>query len=321
MKRRESLCALLTLGMVPAWRIALGQTRVFRIGVLGPRQRSILFPAVLTRLAQLGYVEGKNVIVEYRSADNVIERFPALARELIQAKCDLIFSVGSEHPVKALLELKATLPIVILAHDYDPLKAGVVTNLRQPGGNVTGMVNPEAEIATKRFEIMREILPKAKRFLTLADRFSGDQLEAVRQAAQRARVQMAAETFAAPPYDYEAVFARTRAVDAVVLLTSPVFADEGKKISDVLVKHRLPAASFGAVQDYPGYLIGYGIDAAKAYAPAGDIAVRILKGAKPAEIAVEQVTHFELAVNLKTARALNITIPQSVAVRADHAIR
>jgi putative ABC transport system substrate-binding protein len=299
----------------------LAQARPVRIGVLAPRQRSLLFPAVLKRLGELGYVEGKNLVLEYRSADGVIERFPSLARELIQAKCDLIFAAGAEHPARALLEAKASVPVVILAHDYDPVRAGIVSNLRRPGGNVTGMVNPEAAIAAKRLELMREIMPKAKRFLVLADPFSRDQLEAVRRAAEQLRFEIVIETFAAPPYDFESAFAKGRAagIEAVNVLTSPVFTDQRKRISELLVMHRVPAVSFTFGIEEAGFLIGYGVNA-NAYARAGDIAANILKGAKPGDIAVEQVTEFELVINLKTAKALGISIPQSIAVRADRAI-
>lgn len=281
-----------------------------------------MFPSALKRLGELGYVEGKNLVLEYRSADGVVERFPSLARELIQAKCDLIFAVGAEHPARALLEAKASVPVVILANDYDPVRAGIVSNLRRPGGNVTGMVNPEALIAAKRLELMHEMLPKVKRFLVLADTFSREQLEAVHRAAERLRVELVTETFAGLPYDFESAFAKGRAggIEAVNVLTSPVFIDQRKRISEQLMKHRLPAVSFTFVVEEEGFLIGYGINVAKAFARAGDIAASILKGAKPGDIVVEQVMEFELVVNLKTAKAMGISIPQSIAVRADRAI-
>jgi putative tryptophan/tyrosine transport system substrate-binding protein len=322
MNRREWALALVAFGAAAVSANALAQVRQVRIGVLGPRPRSVLFPAALKRLGELGYVEGRNMVVEYRSAEGVVERFPTLARELILARCDLIFAVGAEHPARALLDAKTGIPIVILAHDYDPVRAGIVSNLRRPGGNVTGMVNPEAAVAAKRLELLREALPKSRRFLLLADRFSRDQLEAVHEVARRLHVELVAETFATPPYDYDAAFARGRVagIDAVVVLDSPVFADQGTRISQLLVKHRLPAATFRAVVHEPGFLIGYGIDATKAYAPAGDIAARILKGARPGDIAVEQVTAYEFVVNLRTAKAFGMSIPQSIAVRADRAI-
>jgi ABC-type uncharacterized transport system substrate-binding protein len=322
MKRRDSVFALLALGAAAVPGVGLAQARTVRIGVLAPLQRSILVPAAFARLAELGYVEGKNVSVEYRSADGAVDRFPSLARELIQARCDLIFAVGAEGAARALLDAKAGTPIVILALDYDPVRAGIISNLRRPGGNITGMVNPEAAIASKRLELMREIMPRTKRFLVLADPFSADQLEAVQRSAERLRVQIVSEMFAALPYDFEAAFAKGRAagIEAVNVLTSPVFIGQRKRISELLTKYRRPAVSFTPMVEEAGFLIGYGIKFTTAYARAGDIAASILKGAQPGEIAVEQVTQFELVINLRTAKALGIPIPQSIAVRADRAV-
>jgi putative ABC transport system substrate-binding protein len=129
-----------------------------------------MIPAVLKRLGELGYVEGKDLTIEYRSADGVSERYPSLACELIQLKCDLIFAVGAEHPARALLDAKTTIPVAILAHDYEPVAAGIVANLRRPGANITGIYVPEPAMAAKRLELLHEIVPRVKRFLVLADR-------------------------------------------------------------------------------------------------------------------------------------------------------
>ena len=124
-------------------------------------------PTLLKRLGELGYVEGRNLIVEYRSADGVLERFPALARELIDAKCDVIFAIGAPQAAQALVAAKSPVPVVIIANDYDPVKAGIVLNLRQPGGNVTGVYLSQIELSAKRLELMRAILPAATRYLVL----------------------------------------------------------------------------------------------------------------------------------------------------------
>ena len=195
-------------------RLALGQARPVRIGVLAPRQPSVYFPDVLTRLGELGYIEGKNLVVDYRSADGVAERFPSLARDLIRAKTELIFALGPVHSARALLEAKVDVPVVILAADYDPVKAGIVSNLRRPGGNVTGIFILQPTLIAKRLEILREFVPKVKRFLVLSDPFTKEQLEAVRQAADQLRVEIIAESFAALPYDFESAFARGRTAGA-----------------------------------------------------------------------------------------------------------
>jgi putative ABC transport system substrate-binding protein len=314
---------MLALGAAAAPRIALVQTRPVRIGVLAPRQRPIFLPPFLKRLGELGYVEGKNLTVEFRSADGVVERFPSLARELIQAKCDLFIALGTEHPARALLEAKAGIPVVIVAITYDPVKAGVVSNLRQPGGIVTGVSLSAPAAAAKRLEILREIVPNAKRLLVLVDSQSEPQLEAVREAAKKLRVEIVVETLAALPYDFESAFAKGRAagIEAVSVLDSPVFLDQRTKIAELAIKHRLVSVSAHVFFAEAGLLISYGANLAKIFARAGDIAASILKGAKPGDIPVEQPTDFEFVVNMKTAKALGISILPSILFRADRLIQ
>jgi putative ABC transport system substrate-binding protein len=262
------------------------------------------------------------MVVEYRSAQGVAGRLPSLARELIQAKCDLIFALGPEQAARAVLEAKSGIPIVILAVDYDPVKAGIISNLARPGGNVTGMFISQPALAAKRLQLMREMVPKAKRFLVLADPFTKEQIEAVRQAAEQLRVEIVVETFAAPPYDLDSAFVKGRAagVDAVISVTSPIFADRRTSIAELAIKHRLPSAGSNTLYAEAGFLFSYGAKPNKAFVRAGDIAASILKGAKPGDIGVEQTNEFELVVNLKTAKTLGIAIPPSIAVRADRAI-
>ena len=323
MNRRDTVLALLALGAAAAPRIAPAQARPARIGVLTGRLPSFFFPAVLKRLAELGYVEGKTMVVEYRSTQGVAERFPPLARELIQAKCDLIFALGPVEVARAVLEAKAGIPVVILAVNYDPVKVGIVSNLARPGGNVTGIFISAPLLVAKLLQLMREMVPKAKRFLVLADPFTSEQIEALRQAAEQLRVEIIVETFARPPYDLDAAFVKGRAarVDAVISPSSPVFADRRTSIAELAIKHRLPSAGSFTSFAEAGYLFSYGVKPDKAFIRAGDMAASILKGAKPGEIGVEQPTEFELVVNLKTAKALGIKIPRSIAVRADRAIK
>ena len=311
----------LLAAIASAPRIAFGQARAVRIGVLAPRRNSIFLPAVLKRLGELGYVEGKNLVVDYRSADGVAEHFPSLAGDLIRAKSDLIFAIGPEQSARAVLEAKAGVPVVILAADYDPVKTGLISNLRRPGGNVTGMVLLAPALAAKRLELLRDIVPTVKRVLVLADSFTAGQLDAIREAADKLRVEIAVESFAAIPYDLTAAFARGVAAGtgAVLSLGSPVLFEQRKQIAGLSIKYRLPSAG-SALSSEDGFLISYGVNPAKAFVRAGDIAASILKGTKPGDIPVEQPTVFELAVNLKTAKALKISIPPSIMLRADRVI-
>ena len=262
------------------------------------------------------------MVVDYRSADMVAERFPSLARDLIRAKSDLIFAAGSDHPARALLEAKTDVPVVILAVDYDPVKAGIVSNLRRPGGNFTGMFLLQSSLATKRLELLREIAPKVKQILVLADRFSVEQLDAVRHAAEKLRVQIVIEMFEALPYALESAFAKGHAArtEAVIVLSSPALYDQRSKIAELAIKHRLPSVAGQMLDAEANFLIGYGVNPDKAFVRAGDIAVSILKGAKAGDIPVEQPTEFEFGVNLKTAKALKISIPPSIMLRADRVI-
>ena len=322
-RRRLVGAAFALLALAPsASRIALSQARLVRIGFLGPLPISLYFPSVLKRLAELGYVEGKNLVVDYRSADGVVERFPTLARDLIRAKCDLIVAAGSDHPARALVEAKTDVPVVILAVDYDPVKAGIVSNLRRPGGNFTGMFLPQSTLATKRLQLLREVMPNAKRFLVLADSFSIEQLDAVRRAAEQLRVAIVIETFEAPPYALDSAFAKGHAAgtEAVVVLSSPVLYRLRSKISELAIKRRLPSISGQVLDAEADFLIGYGVPPDKAFIRAGDIAASILKGAKPGDIPVEQPTVFDFGVNLKTAKALGISIPPSIMLRANRVI-
>ena len=318
-RRRHFLAAAGALLAAP--RIALAQARSVRVGALGPRQGSLLLPPVLKRLGELGYVEGKNLTVEYRSADGVAERFPSLARELIQAKCDLIFSLGTEQSARALLDEKSDIPVVILAMDFDPVKAGIVASYRRPGGNITGMYVSQSELAAKRLELLRELVPKAKRFLVLADFFSKQQIDSVRQAAEKLRVDIVIETIAGPALDFESAFASGRAagIEALIVLLSPVFFDQRARIFELAMKYRLPSAGFPPMFAEAGFLISYGVNP-EAFGRAGEIAWNILNGARPSELAVEQPTQFDLVINLKTAKALGISIPGSIMMRADRVI-
>lgn len=317
--KRDALLAVAALGAAP--RFVMAQARTVRIGVLVGRRNSIFLPGILKRLGELGYVEGANLSVEYRSAEGVPERFPPLARELIDAKCDLILAIGSEQGARALLEAKSSIPVVIFANEYDPLRAGIVSSLQRPGGNITGVFMSQIELGAKRLELMRAILPAATRYLVLGDAFTKEQLDATRQAARNLRVETVEEIFGAPPYDIEGAFARSRArrVEALVVLASPRLFEQSSRISRLTIEQKLPAsvgypvASLGET----GFLMTYNADTARTTARAGEIAASILKGAKPGEIPVEQATNYELMINLKTAKVLAVTIPQSVLLRAD----
>jgi len=214
---------------------------------------------------------------------------------------------------------------VFIAVDYDPLERGIVTNLRKPDRNTTGIYIPQPALAVKRLQLLREIVPSARRLLVLSDIYSKDQLQAVRTAGEAAGLQIIVVDFAKLPYDLPAAFEKGREaqVEGLVGLTSPVFATRGADIGGFLAQHRLPGVGFFTdvkVLDY-GFLVGYGDTPSKVGRKAGDMAARVLKGAKPADIPVEQTDEFELFINAKVAKALGVRIPESVMARATHIIQ
>ena len=309
--------------LLVASRSPLAQPRTARIGVLSPRGQSVILRPVLARLAELGYVEGRNLRLEYRSADGVVDRFPALARELIAARCDVIFAAGTAHAARALRDATTSVPIVIVAIDYDPVKAGIVTNMRRPGRNITGVALSTPEVVAKRVEILREALPQATRFLVFTDEYSVEQFEAMRHTAERLRVPLVTYRFQVRPYTFDAAFEQGDKAGAAALLlpTSPDFFDRRAEIYEMALRRKLPVAVGGSAWwTGTGWFVGYGVIADKTYGRAGDIAASILSGKNPGEIPVEQPSDFEFAVNLKTARAISIPIPQSVMVRASRVV-
>ena len=315
MNRRQFLLAS-ALGAAPS--SLLSQPKAARVGILLARHPSFYAPGVVARLTEVGYREGANLTLLQRSADGDAERFPSLARELVDANCDLIFAIGPEHPVRALQTVAAR-AIVFLAADYDPIERGIVTNLRRPDRNTTGVYIPQGLLAAKRLEIMREILPTAKRFLVFSDIYSRDQLPQVRKAAEAASVELTVIDFPKLPYDFKVAFesARRAQAEAFIALTSPVFGTRAGELRDLLKEYRIPGAGWAAVPQImnSGFIFGYGEEPTRTGRKVADVGVRVLKGAKPSEIPVEQVDEFELFVNAKAARDFGVKIPETVKAR------
>jgi putative ABC transport system substrate-binding protein len=256
------------------------------------------------------------MVLEHRSADGIAERFPKLARELIDARCDVIFAVGPEQAARALQNAAAPV-VVFLAVDYDPLEKGIITSLSRPDRNTTGLYIPQGLLAAKRLEIMREILPGARRFLVLSDVFSKDLVPAVRSAAAAAGIQLTVIEFDRSPYDFVAAFeaARQAQVDGLIGIPSPVFATRGAEIGALLNQYRLPSGWSASVIP-AGFLFGYGEDTLKVSRRAAEVGAKILKGTKPSDIPVEQADEFVLVINATAARSLGVKVPESVLARA-----
>jgi putative ABC transport system substrate-binding protein len=321
--RRKMLLALGTLATLPA--LAQQQNRVWRIGFLGqPAAAGIAdrIEALRAGLREFGYVEGKNLTIDFRWAEDRYERLPALAGELVPLKPDVIVTHGAAG-VRAAKNATATIPIV-MANVGDPVAVGLVASLARPGGNVTGSSFFNLELYEKQIELLREIFPRAKRFAFLVNPdnpSSAPAYAAAEAAAKLLKVEL--QRFAVRgPAEFDSAFAamvKTR-VDAVTVQADSVFVTHASTIAEVGVKRRLPVASSGRELVEAGGLLAYGHSVPDLFRRAGYFVDRIFKGTKPADLPVERPTRFELLVNMKTAKALGIKIPQSFLVRVDRVI-
>ena len=300
--------------------------KVARVGLLddvSPRGVPWL-AAFERRLLDLGYVEGKNLVIEFRTAQGHTERLPNLAAELVRLKPDVIAHLGGPDGARALKQATSTIPIIFAAIEWDPIAAGVVASLARPGGNLTGVSALAVEFAAKRLELLRELVPRATRVAVLWHRpRATDQFRILQEAAQVLKLQIVSLELGALPHDLEGAFktaARERA-RAVLVLGSPAFFPERKRLAELALRHRLPTSFQRPAYAEAGGLMSYGPDIDDIMRRVADYTDRILRGASPAELPVEQPTKFQLVVTLKTAKALGLTIPQSVLIRADQVIQ
>jgi putative ABC transport system substrate-binding protein len=300
-------------------------TKVPRIGFLGLATKpSPLEEAFLQALRDLGYIDGQNVIIEYRWAAGKTDRLPALAEELVRLKVDLI--VGGATPViQALKNATKTIPIVMLIA-ADPVGTGFVASLARPGGNITGMAGISPELAGKRLELLREVLPKLSRVAFLAH--GGDPahklfVKEAQEAAERFRMKFHPVVIGGPE-EFESAFSAMIKERAGALVVQPLFIGfllQGRRIADLAARNRLPTISDVNQFAEEGGLMVYGPDRVALFRRAATYVDKILKGNKPADLPVEQPTKFELVVNLNAAKQIGVTIPPNVLARADKVIK
>ena len=278
--------------------------------------------ALRAGLRDRGYVEGKNIAVEIRTADGNYERLPELAAELVSLKVDVIVAFGTK-AVSAAKRATTTIPIVdpVMA---DPVALGISSSLAHPGGNITGIAQFGPEAASKRVEFLREAVPRVTRVAVLsnpANPSSAVDFNAIRDAANVLKLELQLLEARSQAEFRQAFSAMAqRRIEAIVVLTDTLFRSNAVEISDLAIKQRLPLAGpkeFAAA----GGLIGYGYDPVELYRHAAYFVDRLLKGAKPGDLPIEQATKFDLVINLKTAKALGIKVPQSLLVRANDVIR
>ena len=325
--RRDFLIAAGALLAAPLAAEAQQAAKVPRIGYLttslgvSPQRPE----AFRQGLRDLGYVEGRNLVIEYRDAEGKVDRLPALAAELVALKVDVIVTGASTLAARVAKEATRTIPIVFAAGD--PVGSGLVTSLARPGGNVTGLSAFAPELVGKRLELLKQAVPGVSRVAVLwqpgafGERTEKDTLKRAEVAARDLGVPLQFVE-ARGPADFDRAFSdMTRArAGALTVLASNMFNSERRRLVDLAAEKRLPAVYSARELVDAGGLMSYGANLAELNRRAATYVDRILKGAKPADLPVEQPTKFELIINLKTAKALGLTIPPSLLLRADQVI-
>ncbi len=315
--------------LVVTWAMAQAQpqAKIPRIGyVSGTGDATNQGPyveALRQGLRDLGYVEGKNIVIEYRGAEGKSERMPILVTELVELKVDvLVLTIGS---ILAAKQATKTIPIVMVTQ-VDPVATGLVDSLARPGGNITGLATLQRDLSGKRLELLTEVVPRLSRVGILRDAegpVSSIGLKDYEAAARALKIRTQSLDVRGPNPDLETAFRQAVKghVNAVVTITNNPLFRNSQRIADLALKNRLPSMYEGSTWVDAGGLMSYSANDLELFRRAAIYVDKILKGAKPADLPIEQPTKFEFVINLKTAKALNLTIPQSVLFRADKVIR
>ncbi len=321
--RRFGFIATLALGVLagPLAADAQQARKVAHVGVLLSNDVSPLLEIFRQTLHALGYVEGRNLILEYRAAETKLDRLPELAAELVQLKVDAIFA-PSTTPARAAKQATSTIPIVF-ATAGDPVGTGLVASLAWPGGNVTGVSSVGADLAAKRLELLKEVAPGVFRvaFVWMDSPIGRAQLRETQAAAQTLGIQIQPLQVRTPDDIEKAFQAAAQRANGLVVPRSPLSFTHRGRIAVLAAGSRLPAVYDDVEYAEAGGLLTYGPSLRESYRRAAVYVDKILKGAKPADLPVEQPMRFELVINLKTAKALRLTIPQSILIRADQVIQ
>lgn len=319
---RAAHIATLALCLLAAPRAGNAQpvAKVYRVGYLS--SAASVFEPFRDALRELGYVEGQNLVLEVRLASGRIEHLPALAAELVRARVDLIAAV-SPPAIRAAKEATSTIPIVMAFTSEDPVRSGFVESHSRPGGNVTGVTMIADEISGKRLALLHEMLGRAPSIALLAQMkhsASANQVNAAQGAARSLGIKLDVLDVR-DARDYEAALASVgKRAQGLFVISNPTFFNDRRRLAAIATKHRVPLMCEWREMAEAGCLMAYGANIVDLYRRAATYVDRIARGANPADLPIEQPTKFELVINLKTAKALGVKIPQSIVLRADRVI-
>jgi putative tryptophan/tyrosine transport system substrate-binding protein len=321
MKRREFVTLL---GGAMAWPLAAHAqptVRVLRVGFVGGQPRdAAIYVAFQKRMAELGYRD-KYFTFEYIQTPS-IDAYEASFRELAARKPDIVIAGGNEPGLRAARAAVGTFPIVFLAIDFDPVEKGYVASLARPGGNITGILVHPLELAAKRIELVRESLPQARHLGLIWDASSRDQVEAAAVAAKSLNFEPRTIEVTGQPPDFAAAFEQMADVpgEPIVIPSGPIFLRDRTTIGRLLLERRIPSiCAFREIVEV-GAMMSYGVDLVGLFRDVADVVDQIAKGAKPAELPILQSSRFYMAINLKSAMTLGITLPAAFIARADEVL-
>jgi len=319
MRRREFIALL---GATTAWPAATRaqQTRTLRLGIVAVTPRTgPLWVAFEKRLRELDYVDGQNLKIEYIHVSLQDETIDAAVTKLVRGGIDIIITGGNEFIAKAAWAATKVIPIVIVAIDYDPLALGYIASIARPGGNLTGLFAEQIDLASKRLQLMKEVVPRSRKMVVFWDRASAGQWQAAQTTAKTLELELAGIELRDEPYDYERALSDAPAEHrgAMIAMSSPIFFNDRKRLAEFTFRRGLPSMFSQREFVELGAMLSYGPNLVTLFERAADYVDRIAKGVKPADLPVEQPTKFELIFNLKTARAFGLDVPTSLLLRAD----
>ena len=327
MNRRDLLMLISGAAVaVPVVALAQQSEQKARVGYLSPGPRERADPresgAFFDELAHYGYEEGRNLEVLFEVFGEAPDRLPQFVAALIGARVHVMVAQGPEAAVRAARDATDAMPVVVVAINYDPVERGYAANLAHPGGNVTGVFFQSLDLAGKQVELLKAITPAATRLGVVWGAETKDEFTAAESAARALGLATLSFELGAPPYDYDDVFRRVAedAPQLVLVLSTPAFAGHHGEAATAALRYRLPAIFRFRTYVEAGGLMSYGVDSPAMSRIAARYVAKILGGAKPAELPVERADRFDLVINLRTAKALGLTVPPFLLARADEVI-